>query len=74
MHSYGLLSKPALSVAAFEAMRSLGVWKPSDVKTANALLNATLSDPDKVFERYAGLTASAKAVRQALACSSRTFF
>ena len=52
VYSYGLLSRPDLAIAAFDEMQALGVWRPSDKKTANALLNAILSDADQMFDRY----------------------
>ena len=57
VYSYGLLSQPGLAIAAFDEMQALGVWRPNDKKTANALLNTILSDADKMFERYTRLGA-----------------
>lgn len=36
-------------------MRRLGVWQPSNVKTANALLNALHGDARKTYQRYSSL-------------------
>ena len=52
IRSYGLLGWPDLAAAAFDDMRRLGVWQPSDVKTANVLLNALHADARKTYERY----------------------
>ena len=55
IRSYGLLGWPDLAAAAFDDMWRLGVWQPSDVKTANALLNALHGDACKTYERYCRL-------------------
>lgn len=52
IRSYGLLGQPDLAAAAFDDMWRLGVWHPSNVKTANALLNALHGDARKTYERY----------------------
>ena len=51
IRSYGILEWPDLAAAAFDDMRRLGAWQPSDVKTANALLNALHADAHKTYER-----------------------
>lgn len=51
IRSYGSLRQPDLAAAAFDEMWRLGIWQPSDVRTANALLNALHADACKVFER-----------------------
>lgn len=58
VYSYGLLSRPDLAIAAFDEMQALGVWRPNDKKTANALLNAILSDANQMFDRFEMLTAA----------------
>ena len=55
IRSYGMLGTPALAGQAFDEMRSLGIWQPTEVKTVNALLNAFIRDADEVYRRYSSL-------------------
>lgn len=68
IRSYGILEWPDLAAAAFDDMRRLGVWQPSDVKTANALLNALHADADKTYERYSWLLVLRTRHDDSLAC------
>lgn len=52
VQSYGQLQEPGLAVKAFDECWQLGHWKPTDVKTANALLNALHTNLNATYNRY----------------------
>ena len=49
---YGLMGQLQKAAAAFDEMQRLGFWQPSDVRTANALLNALHTDATETYKRY----------------------
>lgn len=51
VQSYGQLQEPSLAVQAFDVCWRLGHWKPQDVKTGNALLNALHADLKATYNR-----------------------